>query len=1385
MVDRGSAMSRLWRLPALVGAALALAGGLAAAPAPAAEPGPWTFNYNGAPQTFTVPAGVTKLSMVAIGAAGGQSSSNLGGAGGGISGLAYGRFEVTPGEVLTIWVGGPGRPANGLGEISWGFGCGAEGGLGEGLTAENAGGGGAASAVTRGAFPISTGDCTTRPEENAIFVVGGGGGGGGANDFVPPPEHEQLSRGGVGGDGGSPAGAGGTGGYIAPGGCGGCEESFHGAAGTPNPSNGGGAGGGGGGYRGGRGGGVAIEDGGGGGGGGSSFVNPGAEDSGYLAGYGSGAGSVVLSALSSEVFQCVGVPQAATVPSEVGLLDIEASGGHGGSDGEGLGADGGNAGTAAATVRVSPGEDISLAVGCAGGDNGGGWGYGIGGSGGHAPADHAFDGGGGGGSSAVFINGREALIAAGGGGGGGNGTVFGSNGNGTGGAGGGGGQGGWPATGGAHGAPENYAGGNGGEGGASEALNGESGGDAGHGSLAGGGGGGGAGWQSGTGGHEGKLYVNLEGGGGGGGGGGLSGVHKGALDFEYGTSSLAGNGLVKLTYLPPVPAAIGAYGGSKQQVAIGGEFTHPLEALVTDSAANPVADASVLFTLPGSGASGSFATGGTTQTVATGTNGVAISSPVSANLTAGSWEATAAVEPVSTPATFALTNRPSPTATSVTASDDPATPTEPVTFTATVAAASSTAGTPTGSVQFLVDGVALGAPVALSGAGAATSVPTTGLAAGTHTIQARYEGAPSYEASSGSVELPVQKTATSTEVTSSANPALPTESVTFTAAIAVPAGNTAYSGTVQFSVDGSPLGAPQAATNGTATSPPYETTVVQAHQVVATTAETASYGGSAGRLVEVVDPDGTAVNVGSSANPAEYGSPLELEAEVTPRPPVVLTPTGTVGFTLGAGGCTGTLSAGHTACTPTGSPAPGPHDVEAQYSGNGDYDPSAGAMTQQIVKAHTHTALTGSPAGHAVYGETVSFGAAVARAKPGTGTPTGSVQFDLDGTAIGGPVTLSSGAAESSSLTPEAGPHVVSGVYGGDADFLGNTGAAPYVVLPSPTTVALSAAPEPSQPGEAVTFSADVEAPEPTGGAPAPVPTGWAQFRVDGADFGQAVPLQAGHAASAGYERFEPGRHEVVAIYLPDDQNFEGSYAKIDHGVDQPTIVALASSANPSAPGAPVTVNAHVGPLTPLGAVDFQLDGAPAPACQAVPVEDSDASCTLDGLASGNHTIHATYSGAPLYDPSQGSLVQSVASPPGPEPPAACKLLAVRGRMLVYRSRGAVRLVARYRTAATAKVAVSFSTRSGEDDTARHLGTLKRTFHKHGLARLDLPLPPKEMKQLHRDGPGFIAHFTVSGDPGYCSQAFTKNLSIRRQVANQLVWFQSDSARAELPRDSR
>jgi hypothetical protein len=104
-----------------------------------------------------------------------------------------------------------------------------------------------------------------------------------------------------------------------------------------------------------------------------------------------------------------------------------------------------------------------------------------------------------------------------------------------------------------------------------------------------------------------------------------------------------------------------------------------------------------------------------------------------------------------------------------------------VTFKATVTAVAPGAGTPTGSVTFEDGGTPLGTKT-LSG-GAATLV-TSSLGAGSHSITAVYGGATNFTGSnSTALTQTVAKAATSTTVSSSANPSKHGSSVTFTATV--------------------------------------------------------------------------------------------------------------------------------------------------------------------------------------------------------------------------------------------------------------------------------------------------------------------------------------------------------------------------------------------------------------------------------------------------------------------------------------------------------------------------------------------------------------------------------------------------------------------------
>jgi hypothetical protein len=152
-----------------------------------------TFSFTGAPdQTFKVPAGVSSVDIVAVGAPGGDSGprepSPVPGGGGAV---ASGAVEVSSGQVLYVEVGGPGDA--GFFTSAGGFNG---GGMGDprrssGPSGPGAGGGGGASDVRTA--PYSAG-LSADPR----LVVAGGGGGAGA----PTPRGPTLPGYYLGGPGG-------------------------------------------------------------------------------------------------------------------------------------------------------------------------------------------------------------------------------------------------------------------------------------------------------------------------------------------------------------------------------------------------------------------------------------------------------------------------------------------------------------------------------------------------------------------------------------------------------------------------------------------------------------------------------------------------------------------------------------------------------------------------------------------------------------------------------------------------------------------------------------------------------------------------------------------------------------------------------------------------------------------------------------------------------------------------------------------------------------------------------------------------------------------------------------------------------------------------------
>ncbi len=245
--------------------------------APFVPGGTQTFTFTGGMQTFTVPAGVTQINIVAKGAQGANGADGGGNGFGGTGGLgssAEGILNVTPGDVLNIFVGGQGIGGTG------GFNGGGSGGN------ILAGGGGGASDVRLNSVLVAnrvivgaggggggTGGCAvpnvnggngghgnangtngiTSPNGGGGFAAIGASGGAegiGCGGFLGAPGQSTINE--VGGNGGNgqgcccastPGGGGGGGGFIGGGGAGGGSAGNVGCLGNDKGGGGGGAGG--------------------------------------------------------------------------------------------------------------------------------------------------------------------------------------------------------------------------------------------------------------------------------------------------------------------------------------------------------------------------------------------------------------------------------------------------------------------------------------------------------------------------------------------------------------------------------------------------------------------------------------------------------------------------------------------------------------------------------------------------------------------------------------------------------------------------------------------------------------------------------------------------------------------------------------------------------------------------------------------------------------------------------------------------------------------------------------------------------------------------------------------------------------------------------------
>ena len=686
----------------------------------------------------------------------------------------------------------------------------------------------------------------------------------------------------------------------------------------------------------------------------------------------------------------------------------------------------------------------------------------------------------------------------------------------------------------------------------------------------------------------------------------------------------------------PYTISIASGGGA---VSTNTAVTPNMSVAVFDGSLAYVPDATVTFSAPTSGPSGTFPGGSTTYTTTTGPTGLAGAPTFTSNGISGGFSVTvmATKNNVSATAGIAFVNgRVRTTTTLTTAPNGSSVYGQEIVLTATVRPVEGNA-VPGGPVTFKAGGNPIGActDVTPSG-GVATCTLNSGtnestwLTPATYSFSADYAGDPESTQPSASAAVPhtVNKAATAVQITSSA-PAyvLVNQPVTFTATVSAvaPGRGTPTGGVTVASSDGTAIngGQPLALANGSAQ---VSVTFTQTGDpvITATYGESSNFNGSSNTFTQHVysvpevttDPSSQLVIVGNAAT-------FTAAATGYPAP--------TVQWQVSAdNGATFADIPNATAATYSFNPvgADNRKQYRAVFTNRAGADTSAAATL--TVKASTTLAV---PAATGTYGGTVSL-SAILRDTGGTPLAGKAVAFTLNGASVGAATTDASGVATLASAGLggiDAGSYATGvGVsFGGDSAYEASEGSGSLTVAPAAGSVSIANLPASGVVGNSVVLTytklgdGTPSATSQTGNI-CTVSGGLLTFVAEGTCQLQAVTTAGtNHLAATG---------PVQSVTV-------GPAAK------KSTTTTLTASPNPAAVGQAITFTAQVSPTAAAGTVAF-MDGAAL--LGSATLSGGRATITVGTLAAGTHQITAVYGGSANHVGSTSAALAQVVGAPAP-----------------------------------------------------------------------------------------------------------------------------------------
>ena len=211
-----------------------------------------------------------------------------------------------------------------------------------------------------------------------------------------------------------------------------------------------------------------------------------------------------------------------------------------------------------------------------------------------------------------------------------------------------------------------------------------------------------------------------------------------------------------------------------------------------------------------------------------------------------------------------------------------------------------------------------------------------------------------------------------------------------------------------------------------------------------------------------------------------------------------------------------------------GGDSAGTADLDPGFTASFAADPANSGISLTLA-----TDATAAPTTMFVPDVTMVYGAPMplsAYVGSDAGTPTGSVSFTLDGTAVGSATLDATGWAQRriNFAAPylATGQHALDVSYGGADGYLGSTGASTITVVKAATSTVLGVSPIPTSPSQPVTLTASVATVAPGGGDP----TGAVTFK-DGSTVLGITSVVNGVAKLVVAGKYLVGYHVLTATY--------------------------------------------------------------------------------------------------------------------------------------------------------------------------------------------------------------------------------------------------------------